>query len=408
MLANVQTVLTVDQARAQFAELVECYQATEMCALDDALLRVVAQDVYSPINVPPSDNSAMDGFAVAAKDITSVPIKLPVSQRIAAGQVGEKLEPGHAARIFTGASIPAGANAVVIQENCDYADELDSVTINCSVSENDNIRPAGQDIAAGALVIKKGQRLSAIDLGLLASVGVSELSVYKPLTIGLFSTGDELVAPGQPLKPGQIYNSNRSMLKGVCKQLGFEVIDCGIVDDTLNATKQALQNAAAKADVIISSGGVSVGEEDYIRPALEAAGEIAHWKVQMKPGKPVVIGKIHDTPFIGLPGNPVSSFIVLQLLALPMLQTLQGQYLSELKSIPVRAVFNKAEVSREEFIRVQIKPSDSALTAQLFSNQSSGVLFSLAWADGLVRQRIGQSIAEGDTVEFLPLNEGLL
>ncbi len=403
--------LSVDEARHKFATAVECQLATELVGLNDCLGRTVAQDLSSEIQVPPTDNSAMDGFAIRAGDARTAGAELSIDQRIAAGDVGGELSSGSAARIFTGAAIPQGADAVVIQENCAYEGSGEvggTVKVLRPVVASENIRPAGQDIGIGDKVVTAGQKLNAIDLGLIASIGVANVPVYRTLKVAVFSTGDELAVPGQPLKPGQIYNSNRTMLLALCQQLGFEPLDCGIVEDTLGATKAALRNAAQKADLVISSGGVSVGEEDHIRPAVEALGELQHWKVQMKPGKPVVLGNIEGTPFLGLPGNPVSAFVVFQLLGLPLLQTLQGQALSSLNSIPAIAGFSKKETSREEFIRVQLNRDNQQLKVTLFDNQSSGVLFSLAWADGLVRQRIGTAINEGDQVEFLPLVEGQL
>ena len=401
-------VLSVDQAREQFAAAVSCSQATHRCDLSDSLGRVLAEDVYATVQVPPADNSAMDGFTVNSADlIGSEPFTLPVSQRIAAGDVGSALEQGTAARIFTGATMPQGADAVVIQENCAYESD-DFVTIQKAVSAGDNVRPAGQDIRLGDLVVARGRRLNPVDLGLIASVGDAQVSVLETLKVAIFSTGDELALPGQVLKPGQIYNSNRPMLMALCEQLGFETVDVGVVEDTLSATKAALRAAAGNADVIISSGGVSVGEEDHIRPALEELGELNHWKVQMKPGKPVVLGKVDTKPFVGLPGNPVSSFVVFQLLAMPLLQKLQGEQLSELAAIDVPAGFEKSSAAREEFIRVRLNRDSGSAVAELFDNQSSGVLFSLAWADGLVRQRIGEEIKLGDPLEFLPLTRGVL
>ena len=295
----------------------------------------------------------------------------------------------------------------MIQENCDYSD--DAVTVLKAVNQGANIRPQGQDITQGAQVIRAGQKLTAIDISLLASIGKATVDVFKPLTVALFSTGDELVEPGQALAPGQIYNSNRPLLQSLCRQMGFAVYDCGIVEDTFEATKAALSNAASKADVIISSGGVSVGEEDHVKPAVEALGELAMWKVQIKPGKPVAFGHINEVPFLGLPGNPVSSFTVFQLLGVPLLNALQGQEMLETVSDPVRAKFDKKFSSREEYIRVKIeRDAKGQLIADRFSNLSSGVMSSLSWADGLVRQDLDSSIEAGQILEFFPLREAML
>jgi len=244
---------------------------------------------------------------------------------------------------------------------------------------------------------------------LLASIGRKDVEVFKPLKVAIFSTGDELVEPGNPLQAGQIYNSNRTLLVALCTQLGYQAIDCGIVEDTLAATTEALANASEEADVIISSGGVSVGEEDHVRPAVEALGELEMWKVQMKPGKPVAYGRIGQTPFLGLPGNPVSSFVVFQLLAVPLLRARQGQKNKLPNAYSVMAGLNKRTTTREEYIRVRLERNEHGqLFAQRFANLSSGVMSSLSWADGLVRHQIDQTIDAGQFVDFLPLNDGML
>ena len=412
-------MITVQQARQKFIESVSKPTATEEVSLHRALGRVAAAEQHSAIAVPPCDNSAMDGFAVNSNDLGEGASVLTISQRIPAGAWPDPLQRGSAARIFTGGVMPSGADAVVIQENCDYRDGSDQVTIRKPVSAGENVRPKGQDIAVGAEIIAAGSKLNAVHLGLLASIGCSTVSVYKTITVAVFSTGNELVEPGQALGPGQIYNSNRTMLLALCHQMGYQTVDCGIVEDTLEATKAALKQAAQQADIIISSGGVSVGEEDHIKPAIEALGSLQHWKVQMKPGKPVVLGSVINTPILGLPGNPVSSYVVFQLLGIPLLEALQGEVVVAPLLFKVVAGFDKRLTSREEYIRVRISrktQSDSKQgslerdqpLAQLFNNQSSGVLSSLAWADGLVRQSIDQIISKGDTVDFLPLREGLL
>lgn len=405
--------LTVDQARQQFADAVSCNLSAEFLSLANARQRTAAVDVVASVNVPPTDNSAMDGFAVAVSSLKATPCTLPISQIISAGSIPQPLKKGTAARIFTGAEIPQGADAVVIQENCDFEltdcqQNSSEVAIKVPVKVADNIRPVGQDLQVGDVLVRQGQVLNAIDIGLLASVGETQVSVYQPLTVALISTGDELIEPGEVLRSGQIYNSNRYMLAALCEQYGFNVIDRGIVEDTLEGTKTALAEAAQTADVIISTGGVSVGDEDYIRPALHELGDLEYWRVQMKPGKPVARGRVGDTPFIGLPGNPVSSYVVFQILALPMLERLQGQEPSSLRTFSVISEFTKKRVMREEFIRVTLSGSGNRQCAVPFDNQSSGVLSSLSGADGLVRQRIDQTIQVGDSLEFLPLSQGVL
>ncbi|MFT5571872.1 MAG: molybdopterin molybdotransferase [Cryomorphaceae bacterium] len=400
-------MISVAQAQSQLQQSTNVELVSERLALRTALGRVASQDVVSTLDIPPSDNSAMDGFAVRAADVING-INLVISQRVPAGSQPQAIVAGTAARIFTGGVMPAGSDAVVIQENCVF--DTESVTINKDqVRCGDNVRPQGQDIPQGATVVRKGQKLSAVDLSLLASIGYAQVEVYQKLKVAIFSTGDELVDPGQPLQAGQIYNSNRVLLMALCDQLGFTAVDCGIVEDTLSATKQALASAASQADLIVSSGGVSVGEEDHVKPAVEALGSLTMWKVQMKPGKPVAFGEVAGTPMLGLPGNPVSSFIVFQLLGVPLARALQGQ-LSSLPAVySVQAGFEMKTTTREEYIRVRLERNEAGhLVARRFANLSSGVMSSLSWADGLVRHDIGQTISEGDQIAFLPLTEGML
>lgn len=402
-------MISLAQAQKKLQDLAPVNTVVETLPLAQALGRVAAVDVLSGLDIPPANNSAMDGFAVNSDDLKSPNIKLVISQRIPAGSAPLPLEPGTAARIFTGGNMPTGANAVVIQENCSYSHDSDFVVINKPVSNMQNVRPQGQDIAIGARVIKQGQRLTAIDLSLLASIGHTAVDVFQALKVAIFSTGDELVEPGQDLKAGQIYNSNRTLLIALCTQLGYQTIDCGIVEDTLSATTAALAKAAEDADVIMASGGVSVGEEDHVRPAVQALGELEMWKVQIKPGKPVAYGRVAQTPFLGLPGNPVSSFVVFQLLGVPLLRACQGQQNDLPYAYPVVAGFDKPHTTREEYIRVRLERNkDGQLLAQRFANLSSGVMSSLSWADGLVRHNCEQKIDAGQTIEFLPLKDGML
>ena len=399
-------MITVSQARKAIVQSC-CSLETVSLPIVEALGCVASTDVLSNLAIPPTDNSAMDGFAVRVADLNKTSTRLVISQRIPAGSQAMPLSLNTAARIFTGGVIPRGADAVVIQENCEFDDA--NVTVLKSVQKGANIRPMGQDISRGAKVVSQGQKLNAIDISLLASIGHATVDVYRPLKVALFSTGNELVEPGNILKPGQIYNSNRPLLAALCQQIGMVVVDCGIVEDTLEATKRALASVAEKSDVIISSGGVSVGDEDHVKPAIEALGELSMWKVQMKPGKPVAFGRVGDIPFLGLPGNPVSSFTVFQLLGLPLLQSLQGQIIEEPRAFSVKANFAMATTSREEFIRVKLAYADNGeLIVDRFANLSSGVMSSLSWADGLVRQPIDTAIELGQVVPFLPLNEGVL
>lgn len=377
----------------------------------DADGRVLAQSARSPLQVPPSDNSAMDGYAVRRADIAAPgvaqPPVLPVSQRIAAGGVGTPLQPGTAARIFTGAPVPAGADAIVMQEDCESMDEGRRVRVNAVPGPGQWIRRAGEDIALGAEVLTAGTRLTPAQLGLAASIGLAELQVARRPRVALFSTGDELVMPGDvppaQLRPGAIYNSNRFFLRAMLLRLGCEVTDLGIVPDRRDATVAALRQAAQGHDLILTSGGVSVGEEDHIKPAVEFLGRLDLWQIAMKPGKPFAYGRIADTHFMGLPGNPVSSLVTFGVLVRPFLLRLQGVRDVAPKTIAASAGFDWAKPDkRREFLRVR---QNADGTLELFANQSSGVLTSAAWADGVVDNPAGQTIARGDRVRFLPFSE---
>ncbi|WP_275097644.1 gephyrin-like molybdotransferase Glp [Sedimenticola hydrogenitrophicus] len=379
----------------------------ELVPLAEANGRILAEPVVSKINMPPWDNSAMDGYAVQSADLGEVPCRLAISQRIPAGAAPQPLAPGTAARIFTGAPVPPGADTVVIQEVC--AQEGDQVIVNQMPESGANIRYAGEDTRIGQEVLQAGTRLGAQHLGLAASVGVGELVVYRRLKVALFSSGDELINPGQPLGPGQIYNSNEYTLQALLQALGCEIVSLGIVEDTFEATCQALSKAAAQADLVMTSGGVSVGEEDHLKPAVEALGSLDLWKIAIRPGKPLAFGHIEGTPFIGTPGNPVSLFVTFCLFARPFILKAQGVREVELAPTPLlaKADFDwpKAE-KRREFARAQLN-LDARGQAQisLFSSRSSGVLNSLTWANGLAILPEQQTLARGEMVQFLPFSE---
>lgn len=398
-------MLSVDEAQQKIVADIQALTDTEYLSLNKAHGRVVAKDVLSSIDIPPQDNSAMDGYAVRSEEVADKTVCLSVSQRIAAGDVPKALKPGTIARIFTGALIPEGADAVVIQENTEIHEKGKQVYMLVPAKPGDNIRPQAQDISRNQQVVTKGTRLTPRHLALLASIGVAKVPVFRQLNVAILSTGSELTEPGKTLKPGQIYNSNRAMLQSYCEQLGYHVTDLGIIKDNYKTIRSALMHASQVADVIISSGGVSVGEEDHIKPAVEELGSIDLWKVKMKPGKPVTIGEVRDRPFIGLPGNPVSSFVVFQLFGKPMLAALQGATDQVTRQFPVIAGFSKKEVTREEYIRVKLEiNSRGKLVAKLFPNQSSGVLSSLVWADGLLKQPIGSQVKKGTQYQFLPFD----
>ncbi len=392
-------MLNVDQARQQLLDAISPLEKTKTVKLQRALNRVLAAACVANINVPPADNSAMDGYAVHTGDIESVPCALPVSQRIAAGQSPAPLKRGTVARIFTGAEIPQGANAVVIQEDCDATDS--GAIVKTTVRPGDNIRPNGQDIKQGSVLFEAGHRLRPQDLGLLASTGIAEVVVGRKPRVAVIGTGDELVEPGRPLARGQIYNSNKFLLNGLLQQLGCKVVYSGIVADTLDATVNALEHRAREADLVITTGGVSVGDEDHVKKAIETLGRLQLWKIHLKPGKPVAFGNIEGTPLLGLPGNPVSSFVTFLLFAVPVIQKLQGQaYQAPQKlPLPLKFAINRAR-GRPEFMRVRI--TDAGV--ERYPNQSSGVLASVAWANALAFIPDGKTFSEGDLVDVYPLN----
>lgn len=405
---------SLDEARAQLLAAVAPLGHSEQVGTFDALGRVLAQDVRSQLDVPPADNTSMDGYALRVADVPEAGVVLPVAQRVPAGVVGALLAPGTAARIFTGAQIPAGADAVVMQEQCEalpgQGAGLGHVRVQVRPTPGQWIRSRGEDVQQGSVVLATGTRLDAAALGLAASVGAGTLDVARRPRVALFSTGDELVMPGEPLKPGAIYNSNRFTLRGLLQGLGCEVLDLGIVPDRLEATRDALRQAARDCDLILTSGGVSVGEEDHLRPAVQAEGRLDLWQIAIKPGKPLAFGQVRRPDggaawFMGLPGNPVSSFVTFLLLVRPVLLRLQGAVDQGLQALGLRADFDWPRPDRRrEFLRVRLNAQGGL---DLFPNQSSGVLTSVVWADGLVDNPPGQAIAAGDVVRFLPL-AGLL
>ena len=396
----------LDDAMAELLAHAEPLAGFDTVDTFDADGRVLRQGALSPLQVPPQDNSAMDGYAVRCADVAAG-VSLPVSQRIAAGNAGAPLQPGTAARIFTGAPVPLGADAIVMQEDCEALDG-GQVRINAVPPAGQWIRRAGEDITQGAVVLAAGTRLTPAELGLAASVGLAQLQVARRPRVALFSTGDELVMPGdvapEQMKPGAIYNSNRFFLRALLLRLGCEVTDFGIVPDQRDATIAALRDASQQHDLILTSGGVSVGEEDHIKPAVETLGTLDLWQIAIKPGKPCAYGRVGAAHFLGLPGNPVSSFVTFLLLVRPFLLRLQGVPVETLdiatKSIAATAHFTWARGDkRREFMRVR---RNTAGGVELFANQSSGVLTSAVWGDGLVDNPPGRTIAHGDLVQFIP------
>ena len=394
-------LLSVDEALETLLAGARPVAEVEQVPTMEAVGRVLARAQTSTMDVPPMDNSAMDGYAVRLSDLNSSEKKLRVAQRIPAGSMGKPLEAGTAARIFTGAPVPPGADAIVMQEHCSVSG--DAVLINKSPKKGEWIRLTGSDIRKGGTVLVAGKRLLPQDTGLAASVGIKTLPVYRKVRLGLFFTGDELVMPGDPLPPGRIYNSNRFTLNGLAAAFGCEVRDYGIVPDKLDATREVLRRAAAENDIIVTSGGVSVGDEDHVKPAVEAEGSLLMWKISMKPGRPLAFGKVGGSSFIGLPGNPVSSFVTFLIFVRPFLLKTQGQSETAPRAIDARADFDWPEPdARREFLRVRWNAQGGL---ELYPTQDSAVLTSTAWADGLVDNPAGGAIRKGDRVRFLPYSE---
>ena len=376
---------------------------SELRDLAHSLGAVLAEDIVANADVPAADNSAMDGYAIRYRDLQKGQ-PIPISQRIPAGVVGDTLQPATAARIFTGAFIPDGADTVIAQEGCEVSGA--NVTVNVLASKGQHIRPRGQDISSGQRLLAAGHRLQAADLGLLASLGISQVAVSKVIKVALMSTGDELREPGEKLGQGQIYNSNRPMLAAMIRSLGCEVLDLGIVADDLQATKTALERARDQADVVISSGGVSVGEEDHVKAQVEALGELQLGKLAIKPGKPLAYGKLSKVPFFGLPGNPVSSFVTFGLLVRPYLLAMQGVVEPLAPQWPAVANFEWPKAgSRQEYLRARVTPSATGLEVDIHPQQSSGALTSVSWCNALAVIPVGVTVQRGDSVEIIFLQD---
>jgi molybdopterin molybdotransferase len=398
---NGKGLLSVDEALEVLLAGAKPVTEIEEVATLEASGRVLARAQSSSMDVPPMDNSAMDGYALRIADVAVPDTRLRVAQRIAAGVVGAPLAPGTAARIFTGAPIPAGADAIVMQEFC--AADGDHVVVKKVPQPEEWIRRRGFDIRAGSTILEAGIRLRPQDTGLAASVGIKSLPVYRRVRVALFFTGDELVMPGDPLPPGRIYNSNRFTLNGLARIFDCEVRDYGIVPDNLTATREVLRRAAAASDIIVTSGGVSVGEEDHVKPAVEAEGSLLMWRIAMKPGRPLAFGKVGKASFIGLPGNPVSSFVTFLVFVRPFLLRTQGIVHVAPRAIEARADFDWPKPdARREFLRVKWNAQGGL---DLYPSQDSAVMTSTAWADGLVDDPPNHPIAKGDRVRFLPFSE---
>ena len=407
-------LMTLDEALPGLLSRAETLPLNEWVDTFAADGRVLAEDLVAELQVPPQDNSSMDGYAVRCADLAQVNVVLQVTQRIPAGSQGTALHAGQAARIFTGAPIPPGADAVVMQEDAQALDD-GRVQIKGVPTVGQWIRRSGEDITRGSTVLSKGTRLGPAELGLAASLGRDRLQVRAKPRVALFSTGDELVMPGTvapaDMPPGAIYNSNRFFLRALLQRMGCQVTDLGIVPDRREATLAALADAARDHDLILTSGGVSVGEEDHIKPAVEALGELHLWSLAIKPGKPFALGSIRrgggsqSAHFMGLPGNPVSSFVTFLLLVRPFLLRLQGVEQVEPVRQSLRADFDLPKPDRRrEFLRAR-RNAQGGL--DLFPNQSSGVLTSVVWGDGVIDHPAGSIIRRGDLVQFISFADWL-
>ena len=402
------SLMSADDALTFLIDSASVTAMTEAVSLDDSLDRILASDIHSTINVPGFDNSAMDGYTIALNDnqVAQENLSFDVVDRIAAGSTGNDLMVGNAARIFTGAPIPNGANTVVMQEECTLSEDKSQITVKRAIDLNENIRPTGNDILKDNVILSSGRQIKPQDISLAASVGVGELVVFKKIKVGVFFTGDELVEPGNLLTPGKIYNSNRYALVALLKQVGCDVINLGNIEDKLDATCEALEALESQCDLIMTTGGVSVGEEDHVKPAVEKLGELNLWKIRMKPGKPLAYGKVKQTPFIGLPGNPVSSFVTFCIFSLPFIKKMQGNSNYESKILKVKTNFDcKRAKPRREYARVRIDHSTETPLANLFPKQGSDVMSSVVWADGIVEIPENTTFETGTILNYYSMSE---
>ena len=407
-----QALLSIDEALELLLNSAKVTRSTQWLGLDDALNKILAVDIYADIFVPSFDNSAMDGYALNLKEEQiniSGGTTFKITDRIPAGSTGNTLASGCAARLFTGAPIPKGANTVVMQEECELIEDESSIEIYRPIALNENIRPMGNDIQSGDVILSKGKQLQPQDIALVASVGVGKLEVFNKIKVGVFFTGNELIEPGKSLQQGQIFNSNRYALVALLNKLDCEVINLGNIKDTLGATCQALEKLKSSCNLIITTGGVSVGEEDHIKPAVEKLGQLNLWRIKMKPGKPLALGCIGDCAFIGLPGNPVSAMVTFLLFARPFIKKMQGA--SNYLNIPFKVAANfdwHRTKPRREFVRVRLERTITPMQVNQYPKQGSDVLSSMVWADGLVEIPEEKTFKQGEILNFYPLNEMML
>ncbi|PAV25408.1 molybdopterin molybdenumtransferase MoeA [Tamilnaduibacter salinus] len=403
-MAPTDRLTPVDEALDRIRQQAEPVRApaAENVPLSEALGRVLSHDIPVPMDVPPADNSAADGYAVRSGESGDTP--RPVRQRIAAGDSPAPLEPGTVARIFTGATIPDGADAVVMQEHATITEA--GMTTERVATPGQNIRPRGQDLGQGAQALAAGTRLRPQELGLLASIGIAEVSVRRPLRVAILTTGNELTPPGRPLPPGAIYNTNRDTFRGLLNAMGCEIVDTGDVADTFDDTRHALEQAAGEADLILSSGGVSVGDEDHVRTAMDALGQIDLWRLAIKPGKPLASGWINDTPMLGLPGNPAAVLVTFAMIVAPLIRQLRGQTPTQVQPLFLPAGFDHdRQAPRREYLRVQVHNEGQTTALFPHPNQSSGMLSSACWADGLAVVPEETTITRGEPVAYYPFSE---
>jgi molybdopterin molybdotransferase len=407
-----QTLLSTNKALEILTNTAKATSKKETLNLDNSLNRILANTLYSDINVPRFDNSAMDGYAIhlTKNQInTTGGFSFEIVDRISAGHVGNDLLPGKSARIFTGAPVPKGANTIIMQEECELIENNTKIEIYRPISLGENIRPLGNDIKSGDVILQKGIKLKPQDIALAASVGISTLTVFQKIKVGVFFTGDELAKPGSELKQGQIYNSNQSALVAMLSNLNCDIINLNIIKDSLQATIDALEFLKSKCDLIMTTGGVSVGEEDYIKPAIKSLGELHLWRIKMKPGKPLAFGKVEDTAFIGLPGNPVSAMVTFLLFASPFIKKLQGRthYLNTPYQIVANFDWNRPK-PRREFVRVKLDYAHIPAQANQYPKQGSDVLSSMVWADGLAEIPEKTTFKQGEIINYYPFNEMML
>jgi len=401
------SLMSADDALAFLMDSAVASNQTETSSLDDSIGRILAIDIHSKINVPGFDNSAMDGYTIALDEnnTSKTNQSFDVVDRITAGSTGNELKRGNAARIFTGAPIPKGANTVVMQEECQTSDDGSQITIKRAVELNENIRPTGNDILKDDVILTTGKKIEPQDISLAASVGIGELRVFKRLKVGVFFTGDELIEPGNSLSPGKIYNSNRYALVALLNKAGCDVINLGNIKDNLDSTCDALESLSSECDLIMTTGGVSVGEEDHVKPAVEKLGSLNLWKIKMKPGKPLAYGQVKNIPFIGLPGNPVSSFVTYCIFALPFIKKMQGNSIYKTEAIKVKTNFDcKRAKPRREYARVRIDYSSKIPLASLYPKQGSDVMSSVVWADGIIEIPENTTFESGTILNYYSLN----